>query len=42
VLGLALIIIGAIVANGGLLYTLGSIAVTVGLVIIILAALDVI
>jgi septum formation inhibitor MinC len=42
VLGLALIIIGAIVANGGLLYTLGSIALTVGLVVIILAALDVI
>jgi hypothetical protein len=42
VLGLALIIVGAIVADGGLLYTLGSIALTVGLVVIILAALDVI
>jgi hypothetical protein len=42
VLGLALIIVGAIIADGGLLYTLGSIALTVGLVVIILAALDVI
>ncbi|QHT70208.1 DUF2207 domain-containing protein [Rhodocytophaga rosea] len=42
VLGLALIIIGSLITDGGLLYTLGAIGVTVGLVIIILAALDVI
>lgn len=40
-LGLVLIIIGAALSNG-LLYTLGGIGVTIGLIVIILAALDVI
>ena len=43
-LGLVLIIVAAVIggSGGGLIYTLGAIGLTVGLVIIILAALDVI
>jgi Flp pilus assembly protein TadB len=41
VVGLAILLVGAIISSG-LLYGLGGVGITVGLVIILLAALDVI